>query len=95
MQGSPRRVRVLNRAVTVDYVWVKAGNGKFPFQLMGKAGKAVAFFPELTNSPLPLHCFFSLFVLFCPPSAISELHVELMSLQSDPLLDTGLLTAPS
>lgn len=42
MQGSLQSERVLNRAETVDYFWVKAGNGKFSFLLMEKVVEAAA-----------------------------------------------------
>lgn len=38
--------RALNRAQTADCAWVKAGNGNFPFQLMGKV-------EEVGDSSLP------------------------------------------
>lgn len=48
MQGSLHWVWVLNRAVTVDYVWVKARNGKFSFLLMEKVSFSLLLFVSLS-----------------------------------------------
>lgn len=57
---------VLSSAGTVDYVWVKAGNGRFSFLLMEKVGKAVALSQSRKIAFPFLHfVLFSLF--FCLP----------------------------
>lgn len=77
MQGSLHSVWVLNRAETVDYVWVKARNGKFSFLLMEKVGKAIALSQTRKIAFLSCSLFYSLFSF--PPSLISKIYVELMS----------------
>lgn len=72
MQGSLHSVWVLNRAVTVDYIWVKARNGKFSFLLMEKDGKAVTSF---SVQKIAFALCFILSFLYLPFSS-SELHVE-------------------
>ena len=73
MQGSLHSVWLLNRAGTVDYVWVKARNGKFSFLLMEKVAKAVAL--SKSRKIVSALCFILSFIRL-PFSCFS---VELMS----------------
>lgn len=79
MQGSLHSLWVLNRAGTVDYVWVKARNGKFSFLLMEKVGKAAALSQSREIAFPSPSLFYSLFSF--SPSLISKLCVELMSIE--------------
>ncbi len=78
MQGSLRSVCVLNRALTVDYFWVKAGNGKFSFLLMEKVVEAAAH--SQTGKIAFLSC-----SLFCPLYIELELleFINIISIISD------------
>lgn len=88
MQGSLHSVWVLNRAVTVDYAWVKARNGKFSFLLMEKLGKAVAL-SHSRKIAFPSCSVFDSLVSFSP-SLISKLYVELMSIECNGCWRTSL-----